>query len=185
MENKTRKTIRQEVVLTPTDIADVKGLSIEPNNLSSKEITSVLKERILSEEIDVLTVFAFLKKAEMIVKNLSSDKEVKALLENRFDALYSQLKHKKVLGVSIGKSTNSQIDYSQCGHPELDAIDDLMKGLTERKKQIQERLSRIPVGKSEKLTILRIPVLKVVADGEQLEVKAPIKTSTPTIRFTT
>jgi hypothetical protein len=185
MENKTRKTIRQEVVLTPTDIADVKGLSIEPNNLSSKEITSVLKERILSEEIDVLTVFAFLKKAEKIVKNLADDKEVKALLNSRFDALFSQLKHKKILGVTIGKSSSTQIDYSQCGHPELDAIDDLIRQLTHRKKQIQEQLNAIAEGETKTFVITKIPVIRTTLDGEQLDVKAPTKTTKPTIRFTT
>ena len=182
MKENIRKTSRGGVV---TDLANAKGLTIEPNNMSSKELTAVLKEKIINGEIDVLTVMAFLKKTAKIAKNLIDDKEVKAILNEDFNTLLPQLKGKPILGVKISASKSTKTDYSGCGHTELNEILDIEQQLKTRREEIIKQLKAIPEGTTQGLVIKAVPVLDLESSGEVVDVKPPIKTSKPTIVFKT
>ena len=177
-----RKTTRPGVI---TDLADAKGLSIQPSNQSSKELTTLIKDKIINGDIDVLTVMAFLKKTAKISKNLMEDKEIRAILEEDFNTLLPQLKGRSVLGVKVTASKSTKTDYSDCGHTELDEINMIMKQLNYRKKEIQEQLKVIPEGTTQEITIKVVPTLNTESSGELIEVSPPVKVSKPTIVFTT
>ena len=178
---KERKTTRPGVI---TDLADAKGLSIEPNNQSSKELTIIIKDKIINGEIDILTVMAFLKKTSKVAKNLMDDKEIKAILEEDFNKLQKQLKGKPILGVKVSASKSTKTDYTNCGHTELDEINTIIKQLNYRKKEIQEQLKAIQEEGLE-IVVKTLPALDTEANGELVKVFPPVKTSKPTIVFTT
>jgi hypothetical protein len=177
-----RKTTRPGVI---TDLSNTKGLTIEPNNQSSKELTALIKERVINGEIDILTVMAFLKKTSKIAKNLMEDAEIKEILLEDFDTLSSQLENKTVLGVKIRSSKSTKTDYSNCNHTELNEIDAIIRQLNYRKKEIQEQLKAIPQGTTQEIVIKKVPTLDTETSGELIEVSPPVKVSKDTIVFTT
>ena len=113
MENQNKNRRSKKGIVT--DIADTQGLTLVPSEVSSKELTAILKEKIITGEVDILTAFAFLKKMAKIVKNLTDDKEIKAILLDEGEQLLPVLKNKKVLGVKITQSSTSKYDYSDDG----------------------------------------------------------------------
>lgn len=225
----SEKRVRGPVI---TDLADTKGLALIPSLEKSKDIAAIIKQKILKDEVDIFTGLAWLKKMGKIAEILTKDKEIKAKLEEEASVLLPVLGKRTVLGVRISESAYTRYDYSQCGHPELDAIDDLMRQLKSRKEQIEKELKlhydeiEVEVNSLKKeiqdaynlrefttdqveVTIIngrivhlekelellldtkfdtvvrKIPRLEADSSGEIVQVTAPIKNSSPNIRFTT
>ncbi len=132
-------------------------------------IADNILQPILNGDVDALQIQRDVSAMEVVLKDLKSRTEFR-------DAVITEVeRHGKAAtfgGATMTvKETGVRYDFSGCGHPELDAINQKIEALSARKKSIEEMLKRL----DGKMTIVD------EATGEVCEVWPPAKSSTTTV----
>lgn len=178
-ENKITKRTRRDGVNPSQQIALLE-------NKSTKAITIAedIKQQIIEGDRDQsIKSIAFLKKLEKVVKVLLADTDVKATMIEHIEMFHAEGK-KEILGVKVGLMNSVRYDYLSSGHPEYSEIDDIIRQLKVRKKQIEEELRAIPQGESKEVIFRKLPSLETVIINDYVTVEAPRKINTRTTKFT-
>lgn len=150
-------------------------LTLFPETKSQqKSFVDRLVETVLDGDVDPLRVEAQMCNIEQVVKTYRKDERVKGILlqeaeryhKDELNNLYNSKFEIKEVGVKY--------DYSVCGHPLWDALEEEIKQLTERKKNLEKELQL----KRESF------IYTDIETAEQTEVFPPERTSTTSVVVT-
>ena len=134
-----------------------------------KRIASEIVARVQDGQIGATDAAAFAKLLIQTGENLLADVKDAALSElskiGGKDTVYSNL---------VEESSTVKYDFSECGHAELNAIESKIKELQAREKEIKSFL------KSIKGSFIHTDP----ETGETMELKAPKKTESTTLKIT-
>jgi hypothetical protein len=158
-------------------------LSLE--NVRADEVAYEIKNKIIDGDRDEnIKTMVFLKRMEKVTKVLLKDSEVKDIISKNVTS-FNKDGNFAILGASVKMSDYTRYDYSTSKHPELDSINDIIKQLQSRKKQIQKELAEIKPGESKIVECREIPNLEAITVNKKVEVYAPTKNSKPIPKFRT
>jgi len=148
------------------------------------------KAIIKSGDVDALEAYTILKRMQKIPEEVFKDEEIKDLALDSFDKHLAGGKVKSVTlySAQICKgATYTYYDFSECNHPLLNKITDLINSLTEEKKRIEEELKLLILSDSQQASVFSInsdekeiivpktPKIVWEDSGEIVTVKAPRK----------
>lgn len=150
-------------------------LTLFPETKSQqKSFVDRLVETVLEGDVDPLRVEAQMCNIEQIVKTYRKDERVKDILlqeaeryhKDELSNLYNSKFEIKEVGVKY--------DYSVCGHPEWEKLNEAINELTERKKNLEKELQL----KRESF------IYTDIETAEQTEVFPPERSSTTSVVVT-
>lgn len=114
------------------------------NPINTKDIIQNIKDNINNGNVNPLEAYSVLKRMSKVVEAIIDDEDIKNKASIEFDKYASELKGKKsieVYGAQICKMpTYTWYDFTQCGHPTLDALYEIQKVVKDQIKLIEDEL---------------------------------------------
>lgn len=112
--------------------------------VQTKDVIQNIKDNVFNGVINPLEAFTVLKRMKKISEEVLEDSEIKRLAENEFDKYEPEKKGGKtvsVFGAGIVKCpTYTWYDFTQCGHPQLDALYAIQEHCKQEVKRLEEEL---------------------------------------------
>lgn len=161
------------------------------------DISTTLIHEILDGKVEPSKFAVTLRRIKDGIEDVFKHPKVKEVIEADITK-YLEGKKAKILGAEVQLTTTyTKYDYTQCGHPELDAINNIMEQLESRKKEIEAELQlqlktyegastkgKLGVTPTTKTYIIdNIPELNWISSGEVADVKIPQKIQSIGLKF--